>query len=134
MEIRGKVAYATADEMRALDGAASEEFGLDSPTLMENAGRSTAALAEQLLGGSASGKRIAVLVGKGNNGGDGLVAGRHLHNHGASVSLYLGSSDEFDGLAGRHLAIATKMGIRVKASKSGLGPPTSSSTPSLATG
>jgi hydroxyethylthiazole kinase-like uncharacterized protein yjeF len=123
MEVKDEVAYATADEMRALDRAASDEFGLDSSTLMENAGRSTAALAEQLLGGSPSGKRVAVLVGKGSNGGDGLVAGRHLHNHGAAVSLYLGSSDEFEGLAGKHLAIAVKMGIGVEAYEGGFGAP-----------
>ena len=116
METRNGVAYTTADEMRALDRAAVEEFGLDSPTLMENAGRSTAALAEEMVGGTVSGKRIAVLVGKGNNGGDGMVAARHLHNHGAEVTIFMAAaSEEFEGLAKRQLDVVTKMGVETRA-------------------
>ena len=67
MEIRDGVAYATAEEMRLLDRAAVEELGVDSLTPMESAGGSTAVLAEQMIGGSASGKGVAVLVGTRNS-------------------------------------------------------------------
>jgi hydroxyethylthiazole kinase-like uncharacterized protein yjeF len=65
----------TGSQMMELDRRA-QELGLDVLVLMENAGRSVAqALAERL---ELKGKRVVVLAGKGNNGGDGLVAARHL--------------------------------------------------------
>lgn len=77
----------TAEEMRLLERQAAEK-GLTSDILMENAGLSVAKEALRLCGG-VIGKRIVVLVGPGNNGGDGLVAARHLHNWGAAVRVYL---------------------------------------------
>src|SRR5947207_2509093 len=58
----------SADEMRALDRATSERFGVPSITLMENAG---AALAAYVLTHHSEVRRIVVFCGKGNNGGDG---------------------------------------------------------------
>ncbi len=55
--------------------------------MMENAGRTLAELARELLGGSTEALKIVVLVGKGNNGGGGMVAARHLANAGAQVTL-----------------------------------------------
>ncbi len=77
----------TADEMRQLEHQAAEQ-GLTSEILMENAGLGVAKEVQHLCGG-VIGKRIVVLVGPGNNGGDGLVAARYLHNWGASVRIYL---------------------------------------------
>jgi hydroxyethylthiazole kinase-like uncharacterized protein yjeF len=76
----------TAEEMRATDRATSERFGVPSLTLMENAG---SAVAEYVLAQYAAAQKIAVLCGKGNNGGDGLVAARVLHQKGKTVQVML---------------------------------------------
>lgn len=65
----------TAAEMRAIDRITTEEFGVPSLTLMENAG---IAVADQVCGGHQAGVKIVVVAGKGNNGGDGFVAARLL--------------------------------------------------------
>jgi NAD(P)H-hydrate epimerase len=76
----------TASEMRSIDRATSERFGVPSLTLMENAG---SAVAEYVLEHYASAHRIVVLCGKGNNGGDGYVAARKLHEQGREVQVVL---------------------------------------------
>ena len=68
--------------------AAAEEAGVSAATLMETAGLRVAERVRAHLAGVA-GARVVVLVGPGNNGGDGLVAARHLHEWGASVAVYL---------------------------------------------
>ncbi len=77
----------TVEQMRRLEEA-SESAGVSTDTLMENAGLAAARKALESLGGVA-GARILVLVGPGNNGGDGLVAARHLRRWGAIVTVYL---------------------------------------------
>ena len=72
----------SAEEMAALD-ANCQYFGLLPLQLMENAG---AALAREIRA-RAGGKRIAVVAGRGNNGGDAFVAARHLA--GFDVTVYL---------------------------------------------
>ena len=76
----------TAAEMRAIDLATSERFGVASLALMENAGSS---VAEFVVSQYPSAKRIGVVCGKGNNGGDGLVAARKLHDAGREVRVLL---------------------------------------------
>ncbi len=76
----------SAEEMRAIDRASSERYGVPSLTLMENAG---AAVAEYVLSHHAAAERIVVFCGKGNNGGDGFVAARRLHEQGKKVQVIL---------------------------------------------
>lgn len=76
----------TAAEMRDIDRSTSERFGVPSLTLMENAGT---AVAEHALACYPAAKKIVVLCGKGNNGGDGFVAARRLHERGKIVQVVL---------------------------------------------
>jgi len=74
----------TVAEMREAEAKA----GVPVSQLMENAGLAVAQEVWLLLGEVAD-RRVLVLVGPGNNGGDGLVAARHLHDWGAQVQVYL---------------------------------------------
>jgi len=76
----------SAAEMRAIDRVTSERFGVPSLTLMENAGGAVAAF---VMTRFPEARHIGVICGKGNNGGDGLVAARQLHAAGREVQLLL---------------------------------------------
>jgi len=76
----------TVAEMRAIDRATTERFGIQSLTLMEDAG---AAVADYVLARHAAARRVVVFCGKGNNGGDGFVAARRLHQQGRKVQVIL---------------------------------------------
>ncbi len=76
----------TAAEMKIAEDAANAD-GLSYDAMMENAGRLVAQAIDEEF--SAAGKQILVLVGPGNNGGDGLVAARYLSDLGASVAIYI---------------------------------------------
>lgn len=122
MKSEGGLAYLSAEEMAEADKATIEEFGIDVLSLMENAGLETAVLARRMLGGSAAGRGVCCLVGKGNNGGDGLVAGRHLCNWGAQVTVVLGgSSEELKEIPAKQFATIEKMGIRAGGPGTGFG-------------
>ena len=73
--------------MRAIEDR-SEEAGVSTDTLMENAGLAVARTARRVVG-PLTGVPVVVLVGSGNNGADGLVAARHLRRWGASVTAYI---------------------------------------------
>src|SRR5205085_316951 len=73
-------------EMRAIDRATSEQHGVPALTLMENAG---AAVTEFIREKFPEAQRIAILCGKGNNGGDGFVAARRLSEAGREVKVFL---------------------------------------------
>ncbi len=80
----------TAAQMREVEkGAVKAGVSLD--TLMENAGRAVADVIERDYG-PVTGKSIFILVGPGNNGSDGLVAGRHLASSGASVTAFVAAN------------------------------------------
>ena len=77
----------TAEQMRAVDRVAMEDFGLGILQMMENAGRNLAGNVLEMLGGV--GGRVTVLAGGGGNGGGGLCCARHLHNRGVTVQVVL---------------------------------------------
>ena len=74
----------TSAEMREIDRVTSERYGVPSLTLMENAG---SAVAEFALSSYADAKTFGVICGKGNNGGDGFVVARKLHEAGRELRL-----------------------------------------------
>jgi yjeF C-terminal region, hydroxyethylthiazole kinase-related/yjeF N-terminal region len=76
----------TAAEMREIDRITTEQFGIPSLTLMENAG---SAVAEFALSAYPSAQTFGVICGKGNNGGDGFMAAHKLHEAGKEVRLLL---------------------------------------------
>ena len=76
----------TAAEMREIDRITSERYGVPSLTLMENAG---AAVAEFTRREYPKAHTFAVICGKGNNGGDGFVAARKLHEAGKQIKVLL---------------------------------------------
>ena len=77
----------TAEQMRQIDRECAR-LGTPTSVLMENAGKAVAEETRRSLG-TLKGEHILCLIGPGNNGGDGLVAGRYLHYWGARVSFYL---------------------------------------------
>ncbi|MFN3975122.1 MAG: NAD(P)H-hydrate dehydratase [Dehalococcoidia bacterium] len=77
----------TAEQMRRLEQQ-SEALGVSLDTLMENAGLQVARVAWETVG-ERRGAEVVALIGPGNNGGDGLVAARHLASWGAKVTAYL---------------------------------------------
>jgi NAD(P)H-hydrate epimerase len=78
----------TREEMRELDRMTIEEYKIPSIILMENAGRNVAEEILRMIDNPLKAK-VAILCGKGNNGGDGFVVARHLHNHGIFVCVFL---------------------------------------------
>src|ERR671922_1445720 len=91
----------TPDEMRAAD-AATIEGGVPGSELMDRAAHACAVVALRMMGG-AYGKRVVVVAGKGNNGGDGIACARHLAVAGASPTVFL--LDEPSGDAAHHLEL-----------------------------
>jgi NAD(P)H-hydrate epimerase len=73
-------------QMREIDRAAEEDYGISPVQLMEVAGLATARVARRLIGSPLTGLRVSILTGPGNNGGDGLVAARRLAGWGARVT------------------------------------------------
>ncbi len=103
----------TSQQMRAVDRTTIDEIGIPGPVLMENAGLR---IAEEILKRFPipALERIVVVAGKGNNGGDGLVAARHLRQRGGKpVVLLLAAKDEVKGDAALNLAAAEKSGVEV---------------------
>src|SRR5213592_3749258 len=77
-----------AAQMREADRFTIEEIGIPSLVLMENAGRQVVSAMEAAFESRLNG-RVAVLCGRGNNGGDGFVVARTLMQRGVEVAVYL---------------------------------------------
>lgn len=108
----------TAPEMREIEERAFREYGISSLILMEHAGTCIADISERnFLSHSRpepQASRILVLCGKGNNGGDGFVAARHLFNRGHEIDIFLaGSGDDLQGDALTNFKIAEKLGVSI---------------------
>jgi ADP-dependent NAD(P)H-hydrate dehydratase / NAD(P)H-hydrate epimerase len=102
-----------ADQMREADRRTIEDIGIPSLVLMENAGRQVVAAMESFFSDLAE-RQIAVVSGKGNNGGDGFVVARTLHQRGIDVSVFVvGQVSDIKGDARVNLEILGRLGITV---------------------
>ena len=102
----------TAAEMRQIDQDTIEGVGIPGIVLMETAGSAIVRAIEQHY---PTCHRIGVFVGKGNNGGDGLVIARQLAHAGRDVHLFLVSpADSFTGEAEINLQIAKRLGLKIE--------------------
>jgi NAD(P)H-hydrate epimerase len=100
----------TAEQMREVDRLAVEEFGLLLLQMMENAGAHLAALSMRRFQPTS----VSVLCGPGGNGGGGLVAARHLANHGVQVAVTLAADRDRLGEVPRHqLSILERMRVSI---------------------
>lgn len=98
---------------RRMDKEAMETYGLDTLVLMENAGLRSADYAASLLNEQPENARVSVIVGKGNNGGDGLVMARHLFNKGFDVEIFcLGQPESFSPAAKTNWQVVQAMDIK----------------------
>jgi NAD(P)H-hydrate epimerase len=101
----------TAAEMRELDRKAIEEVGIPSLVLMENAGRTTYQILRREFPDPSP---VAVIAGRGNNGGDGSVVARYLAQAGIPVTIFLiADRNQVKGDALVNLEIAARMGLEI---------------------
>ncbi len=120
------VPFITTDQMREIDRAMIEDYGISLVQMMENAGRNLAQLARQrFLDGDPRGRRVVVLAGTGGNGGGGLVCARRLRNWGAEVQVWMTApSTDLSDVPLHQLGILERIGISiVVASESWMLPP-----------
>ena len=110
----------TADEMREIDRQTIQEIGIPGIVLMENAGSAVVRTIRRDFPGC---KNIGIFVGKGNNGGDGLVVARQLalagristQSMGTRVQIFLVSPpDRFTGDALTNLQIAQNLNLSIE--------------------
>lgn len=108
----------TREQVRQVDRLAIQELGIPGVVLMENAGCRAAEVVLDVLrdrcGLEPEAGRVVVLCGGGNNGGDGYVIARHLHNQGVAVTVF-GVTDpaRLTGDAAVNHSICEKMGLAV---------------------
>ena len=101
----------TAQEMRQIDRGAIEQIGIPGPVLMEHAGSAVVRAIRQHFPEC---RHIAIVVGKGNNGGDGLVVARQLAHTGQPIQIFLVSpSESFAGDALTNLQIAQNLDLPI---------------------
>src|SRR5678815_2778562 len=102
-----------AAQMRDADRHTVEEIGIPSLVLMENAGRQVVAAIEAAYEAHLDG-RVAVLCGRGNNGGDGFVVARTLLQRGIDAAVFVvGAVSEIRGDARTNLEILGRLGVTV---------------------
>jgi NAD(P)H-hydrate epimerase len=105
----------SARQMADLDKVTVEKYGIPALLLMENAGRSCTDRILRILEdkvGAAEEASVAVVCGRGNNGGDGMVIARHLHNRGVYVEVFvLAEEDDLSGDAKVQNEILKRMDV-----------------------
>jgi hydroxyethylthiazole kinase-like uncharacterized protein yjeF len=105
------VRVTTAAEMRELDRLAIEIYGIPGVVLMENAGAQVARVLWQEFP-DLQARRVAVLCGRGNNGGDGFVIARYLHTRRVAVRVFIiGEPGDIRGDASIHLHMLQRAGM-----------------------
>ncbi|GAU77998.1 bifunctional ADP-dependent NAD(P)H-hydrate dehydratase/NAD(P)H-hydrate epimerase [Fusibacter sp. 3D3] len=103
---------ATEKDIRAIDLKAVEKYQIPQMVLMENAG---IALAEEVKKHVNKHSKIIIVVGMGNNGGDGLVCARHLHNESYGVKIFMiGNLKKLSEHANRNFEIIKHLSITVE--------------------
>jgi NAD(P)H-hydrate epimerase len=103
----------SAAQMREADRRTIEEIGIPSLVLMENAGRQVVAAVEAMHGDLLE-QQVAILCGRGNNGGDGFVVARTLLQRDVDVLVFLiGQVAEVRGDARINLDILGRLGVTV---------------------
>jgi len=101
----------TAEEMREIDKRTIEKYGISGNVLMERAGLAVSYRIKELFGR----KKVIVVSGSGNNGGDGLVVARNLHNEGWEVKVFLtGGPEDLKGDALVQYKAAVKFGVDIQ--------------------
>lgn len=109
-----KVPSITTAQMKEVDRLMVEEFGIGLLQMMENAGRNLARLAIRVAGGSAD-HNVLILAGRGNNGGGGMAAARHLSNTGHRVRVVLSApTDGLSGVPADQASILQRMDVKVE--------------------
>lgn len=104
----------SAQEMRSIDRRATLRFGVPEIALMENAGAQVAAFLRRTFPDLPL-RRLLLLCGRGNNGGDAFVAARHLHNQGIPfAALLFGRRREVKGAARVNLEALRRAGVPVE--------------------
>ena len=109
----GGMRVLNSSQMREADRRTIEEIGIPAIVLMENAGRQVVAAMEATFEDLAE-RHVAILCGRGNNGGDGFVIARTLLQRGIEVSVFvLGAVAEIRGDARTNLEILGRLGLTV---------------------
>jgi hydroxyethylthiazole kinase-like uncharacterized protein yjeF len=102
------------ERMREIDRATEKDYGINPLLLMEGAGLATARVARSFIGSPLSGRRVCILAGPGNNGGDGLVAARRLAGWDATVTVITSyAGDGARGMSRNQLEVAARAGVEI---------------------
>ena len=107
--------------LRQADEQARSQFGIEPIQLMEVAGWQIARFVDGLVDG-VRGKRVTVVAGSGNNGGDALVAARFLQQRGANVRGSIVPTRDATSLVARHAQTIKRLGIPVLTAPQGIDP------------
>jgi hydroxyethylthiazole kinase-like uncharacterized protein yjeF len=105
-----KMKVVTAEEMRIIDRKTIEGYGIPGAVLMERAGFSVTSMIKQVF----SPRKVIIMSGSGNNGGDGLVVARNLYNEGWDVKVFLTVKiEDLKGDALLQYRVANKLGLKI---------------------
>ena len=118
--LRDQVGSVSSAALRRADAEAASTFGIEPLQLMEVAGWQVARFVDAFLDGIQN-KRVTVVAGSGNNGGDALVAARFLLQRGAIVNASIVLARDANSLAGRHALTIRRLGIPITEAPQGIG-------------